>query len=56
MKIHQQGKKAQLVADIEEIAQIAGCLAGSQHVADRVLAFKIIEALKDLNERSGKSK
>lgn len=52
MKLHQQGKKVQLVANIEEIAQMAGCLAGSQHVADRILAFKLVEAIKDLNERS----
>jgi hypothetical protein len=50
MKIHRQGKKLSVVLDTDQLAQITLKLSTSNDVRDRMLAFEILRATKEIRE------
>jgi len=54
MKVHKQGKKANLVCDMVELQQIAVALTESPVLQVRKLAFKLAQAMNEMAERESK--
>jgi hypothetical protein len=47
MKIHKQGEKLAVVMEPDQLAQISLRLSQSPDIRDRILAFKILEAMRE---------
>lgn len=52
IKVHKQGKKANVVLDWEELLGIALVLSESPKLKNKMLALEIKKAMQDFNKRS----